>query len=251
MMWLIVPLSRPEMVENVIANVRRQRLPCELVLARNGRARDCWTMTSGLRVWWIDAPEDSVASAMNAGLGYARKLGSHRDVFCKIDDDDYYGPEYLLAVADGFSRGADVVARAACWYRTQSGAMWFIDGPQRQFVDHTAGLHGPTIAGRLDCADFENVGQWGEDHTWFKRMGKLRSKFWATRAGSFCWMRYGTRHGHSYAFGDHTIGWSQQHPVIDTGARWDAGLVELDRPEEGSAIKFDADSVVEEMEKSW
>lgn len=207
-----------------------------------------WQSTSMVQVSWLDAPEDNIASAMNEGLNYARRMGDKGDFFCKWDDDDYYGPDYLLTVADGFSRGADAVARAAHWYRARDGKLWFVDGPQRQFIDHKIVMRGPTLAGRLDCADFVNVGPCGEDDRWIEDMLERGAKFWMTRAGSFCWMRYqDPKHRHSLDRTDQTLLWAQEFPVLDTGLMWNAEHVELDRPLRGVELVPDVEAIMTEF----
>ena len=246
MFWLIVPFSRPEMVSNVLANASRQHAgSCELVMVRNGRARDfCRRSTD--RIHWIDSPDDSIAGAMNAGLDYAKPLARPGDWWCKLDDDDWYGPNYLSLIAVARERGANLAGKAACWYRTREGKLWFFDGPQDQWVNKWH-LFGPTLAASFDCEPFPDTGVWGEDVAWLKAMLARGARAWACKAGSFCWMRYAEPHRHSFGFGDQTIARLQYVQAIDAGQLWHPDAVEGHHPRHGVPFRPSVEAIIEEL----
>jgi hypothetical protein len=154
---------------------------------------------------------------MNAGLAYVRKKGAPTDWFCKWDDDDYYGPDYVRTVVDGIERGADIVGRSAAWVRTETERLWFIEGLQNQW-SNDLGFHGPTLASAIDCPNFPLVDEWGEDFAWLNEMAAAgRSKRWHSSAHDFCWMRQGTEHGHAFPFSAPTLAGMQAFNVYDCG----------------------------------
>ena len=153
---------------------------------------------------------------MNAGLAYARQHGKPGDWFCKWDDDDYYGPKFLVDVQKGKELGAGVVGKFAVWIRISNDRLWFLDAPQdRWFADQEP--HGPTLAGPLDCADFPHRDHWGEDTAWVRLMREAGHRVWLGPARSFCWKRYGKEHSHAFPFTDLALAGMQTYPVLDTG----------------------------------
>jgi glycosyltransferase involved in cell wall biosynthesis len=128
---------------------------------------------------------------MNIGLEYARKRCDADDWFCKFDDDDYYGPEYLNSIAQR-ANDSQAIARTKVWMRTPEGMLWTVDNGELS-------PHGPTLASRVDVADdFPEVHGWGEDGLWVQSMLAKGIVFSNGPLEGFCWIRYPKGHGHSY-----------------------------------------------------
>ncbi len=104
--WVVVPFSRPEHLQRVLANFERQSFPGKrLIIVENGPAlgsvpRDtlCFTLQS--------APHTS--HAKNEALSFIKQHGG--GFFATMDDDDWYGPGYLDEVA-GYARSYDALGK--------------------------------------------------------------------------------------------------------------------------------------------
>ena len=109
---VLLATRRPELIEHALRQVGRQRgVDLELVLATHGftpdpGVTDAFRERSGMALEVLSAPaEQSFGRVLNAAA--TRATG---DVLLKMDDDDWYGPDFVsdLLLARDYS-GADVV----------------------------------------------------------------------------------------------------------------------------------------------
>jgi hypothetical protein len=109
---VLLATRRPDLVGHALRQVGRQRgADVELVLATHGFEADAsvvrsFTASTGVPVTSLAAPaEDSFGRLLNAA---AARAGG--DVLLKMDDDDWYGPDFVsdLLLARDYT-GADVV----------------------------------------------------------------------------------------------------------------------------------------------
>jgi hypothetical protein len=109
---ILLPTRRPQQLRFALRQVARQRdADVELVLATHGHepdraALDDFTRTSSIPVTCLVAPEQTpFGDLLNEA---ARRAAG--DVLLKMDDDDWYGPDFVtdLLLARAYS-GADVV----------------------------------------------------------------------------------------------------------------------------------------------
>ncbi len=109
---ILLPTRRPQQLRFALRQVARQRdVDVELVLATHGHppdrdALDELTRTSGIEVTCVEAPEQTPFGDL---LNEAARRATG-DVLLKMDDDDWYGPDFVtdLLLARAHS-GADVV----------------------------------------------------------------------------------------------------------------------------------------------
>jgi hypothetical protein len=141
--WVIVPFSRPERLEQVLANFSRQKFPFKkLVLVANGAARRIAEHAQLVTGWSImmltsDAHQ---SIAKNTALHEIRKRGGGFTVV--MDDDDYYGPQYLTE-ACGYANTYDVIGKSR-HFMSVDGNLWLCG---RELRGHQVGwLTGGTIA---------------------------------------------------------------------------------------------------------
>jgi glycosyltransferase involved in cell wall biosynthesis len=114
---VMAPTNRADQIPNIVANCARQSWrPDELVLVLHGidvdegRVKD-EAASAGLdSVVVIRQPEETIlGEVFNAGF-----LTASGDYLAKMDDDDYYGAEYLADLIDAFSyTEADIVGKWA------------------------------------------------------------------------------------------------------------------------------------------
>jgi hypothetical protein len=111
---VVLATRRPEQLEFALAQVARQRgVVPELVLAAHGFEPD----ESRVRAHLGDAPYVLVPRPAEELFGDVLQAGVHAasgELVCKMDDDDWYGPDFLadLLLARHYS-GADVVGTTA------------------------------------------------------------------------------------------------------------------------------------------
>jgi len=198
---VIVPLSRPKMLVNVIGNFGRQNYQNKsLVIVQNGPGL-CTCQRLGFEPdVLIDISKAHQSTAKNAALEYLRSRGE--SYFATFDDDDYYGPNYLDGIADGFDRGFDVVGKSSIFVRYSDGRMHFIE--QEGDLLEVNLVNGPTISGVItaDMPLFKEF-QWGEDNDWVAMVKSMGAKIWASSRHGFCWLRHAAHeHNHTYRITD-------------------------------------------------
>ena len=172
--WVIVPLSRPENVQNVYENFVRQRFPFKkMVAVANGRAeRDSRVQLlerAGAVVLTCDAHQ---SSAKNTALAEIRKRGG--GFTAVMDDDDWYGPQYLAEVCS-YARSYEVIGKSR-HFMSVDGALWLCS--RERANRETGWLTGGTIAcWAEDAAEYTHV-RWGEDaafcHVMKKKGARIR-----------------------------------------------------------------------------
>lgn len=175
MITVIVPHGRPEFAANLLANFRRQRgVDAHLLVVENGEAvssapsSDATVICSGAHQ----------SDAMNAGLAWLRAHGD--GAWARFDDDDYYSPDYLAAVASSLTGGGLVV----------SGMPW-------RFVMFDEGLHqfqgsgeftgGSLAASTADVAPFERCRD--DDMRWCRSMRERGARFVERSPWGYCYDR--------------------------------------------------------------
>lgn len=188
--WCVCPFSRAQFLGNVLANFDQQSFgDRRLVLVTNGGAAQ--VSYAHPRMSLLRSP-GGVSAPMNVGLAYVRENARPLDWFCKWDDDDYYGSDYLMALARVAAHGARAAARSKVFMRTPEGYLWTVD-------NGTKWPHGPTLAARVDASvNFPEVMGWGEDGLWWQAMVERGVEFANIAPAGFCWMRYPKGHGHAY-----------------------------------------------------
>jgi hypothetical protein len=78
----------------------------------------------------------------------------------------------------------------------------YIDGTQHEYAT-THGVHGPTIAGKINIApNFPIVERYGEDEQWWRMVLSERLRVYLGGARDFIWNRFlDKNHKHAYPFG--------------------------------------------------
>lgn len=195
---VVVPLSRPAMLHNVLSNFLRQRYYNKrLILVENGPAVGVCAR-EGVCPDLLLRSESHQSFAKNAALEELRKTGGFWTTF---DDDDYYGPGYLEELVE-CSDKATIVGKLSHFMLTTEDTLRLYLSPQEsQLVSF---VHGPTIsAWAEDSIDFRNTGRWGEDNDWIHRMVLEGALVYATSHFNFVFQR-GT-HQHTWIISDAQI----------------------------------------------
>lgn len=151
--WALIPVSRPECIENVRKNLARQRTPIKSCVVLNGRAES-------LRPEGFDLvlhSKNHASHARNAALVELRKRDAY--VIC-FDDDDHYGSEYVTEHLQ-HARSGRIVGKRVHWVH------WVGDCLRLYNVQHADQLAtvliGASIAGfAVEMPDFRIL-EVGED----------------------------------------------------------------------------------------
>jgi len=193
LVWVIVPFSRPENIEHVLANFLRQKFANKkLVLVENGRARgagrdlaDKWRASSSLLVL---TSESHQSAAKNTGLAEIKKRGGG---FCvTMDDDDWYGPQYLTE-ACGYAKTYDVIGKNR-HFVSMDGSLWLC---AREHANRPAAwLTGGTIACWAESAPEYPTASWGEDAMFCQRALKQGMTLFGTDLYHYLYRRSSNAH---------------------------------------------------------
>jgi len=179
------------MKDNVLRNFQSQSYENKrLVIVENG---------DGLGTFFYDEivhklnSEAHQSSAKNTAIKYLKEKYPD-DYWVCMDDDDYYGTEYLQEHADNAERGV-IRGKRTAWVEFDSGLVWF--GDSWKTGDDTESFVGGTMGSYLtDAQEFPLV--CGEEHGFCKA---ALNKGLACRLLSplhFCYSRRGEPNEHAY-----------------------------------------------------
>jgi hypothetical protein len=185
---MVVPLSRPSDLGNVLHNFWRQKHPEKrLCIIENGLAIGVCAR-HGIEPNLLLAADSGPAEALNVALAELLRRGEHAAWWCKIDGDDYYGPGYLDEIAQAPAE-ADLIGKSRVWIKTVGGRLWLFP------FDVPAG---GTLATRVaQAVDFDPNRCVGSDVQWVSRMLEAGARFWSSSERYYCFRRWGWPHSHT------------------------------------------------------
>jgi hypothetical protein len=96
-----VPFSRPELAAALVQTLAWQTLQCPVLVVANGAAKHCHGDLGFIADVLTSQP--SAGAARNVAIEYARAHGTDWTIF--LDDDDYYGPNYVAFCATVIASG--------------------------------------------------------------------------------------------------------------------------------------------------
>ena len=209
---MVVPLSRPKLLCNVLHNFWRQKcVEKKLCIIENGPAVGVCARY-GLEPNLLLSASSGPSVALNVALNELTRMGEHSSWYCKIDDDDYYGAGYLSQIVES-PPWADMVGKAMAWFSTAGGRLRLFEFRDPEIPT------GPTLAARVaQCVEFRDVRPWGEDIAWFTDMRRAGARGHLTGRRWFCQRRWGWPHGHTWLSTDDQIramAWRER--VYDAG----------------------------------
>jgi len=208
--YIVVPTCRPRFVQNVLDNFNRQRFSeRKLVVVENGPAVGAYARFADV----IISCAQNVGVAREMGVAAVRERGGYV-VF--MDDDDYYGPDYITEVVE-YARRGQVTAKANYFVNdTVSGQLrLFKWAEEDSWVEL---VHGATLSFWADeAAEFLPVRRWGEDLDWLSRMKKAGKSVYSTSRYNYMCVRYSAGHRHSWPCNSRTMVNSCKGPVYNLG----------------------------------
>ena len=196
---------RPEFLEHVHAQLARQNHDhIELIFVQNSSAfseEEIAARFSDFNLKILSIPEEKfLADGLNAALEVASG-----DYFAKIDDDDYYGPNYLsdALLAFDYAPAAGVVGKNSFLAYVEAMDQTVLRFPDKsyRFCRH---VHGGTLVWdrrKLEGLEFKPV-QRGTD-TWFLDSVRRRGvKIFSTDPFNFVHVRYADKSRHTWTIDD-------------------------------------------------
>jgi|GEM_PF-653949 len=140
---ILVSTNRPEFMDRVLANYSRQNYQDKeliVILNNNSMSPELWHSHASdypnISIYQQDENR-SLGECLNAGIEHCRY-----DYVAKFDDDDYYGPNYLLRQMQAMvSVNADIVGKST-WYlyfEKSNTLAVFARHPENSFVNYVTG----------------------------------------------------------------------------------------------------------------
>lgn len=187
MINIIVPFSRPDRLPAVLDNFKRQHhADKRLIVVENGRALGA-CKHAGVAPDVLLTSDAHQAHAKNEGLAWIRKNGG--GYFATMDDDDYYGPDYLTEV-EAHRKNGTVVGKLD-QFVSMGDKLLLLQGQVEEDGQPIQSLNGPTICAQAeDSVDFPADKPWGEDGDWLEKMRRKGATFWATSPYHYCYRRH-------------------------------------------------------------
>lgn len=212
MMWVLVPFSRPDYLQNVRENFDRQTMAGKkLCIVENGAAIGACKQ-AGFEPDLLLTSEAHPSLARNAGLVALRDLDAH---FSCMDDDDFYGPEYQWEHFEHAKRGR-VTGKMPHWVRFEAvGKLWLFN--RERANRKVSWVQGPTIGGfARDVPDFP-LKPIGEDVAFCRVHREAGGEVFNTSVGNFLYVRRSDEKSHAYrigavGFADEHGPWFEEHP---------------------------------------
>jgi len=210
--YIVVPFSRPRMLSNVMENYHRQRFEKRhLVFIENGAAEGACKAAGIVPDLCLSCAHD-VGLARQTGVEAVRERGGYV-VF--MDDDDYYGPDYVTEIAEHARRG-QITAKANYFVQSHHAGLRLFEWKQENaFVDQ---VHGATMSFWADEAeDFMTGARWGEDIGWQRLMVAAGKTIYSASRHHYMCIRRSVGHKHSWPVNDRTMLNSCHGPVYSLG----------------------------------
>lgn len=176
MIYVIIPFSRPNLIDSIIFNFHNQIYnEKKLIIVENGLAKGTCKKRN-IQPDVLLSSDNHQSYAKNEAINWIKKHGG--GWWTTFDDDDYYGEGYLTKVVNSLHK-AEMIGQLDIFVKTISNRLRLFSNLGRN--TYTNAIHGSTITARAeDCPYFENTGKWGEDHNFVQRYINQGAKCWAT-----------------------------------------------------------------------
>jgi spore maturation protein CgeB len=204
----IVSTIRPTQLEHVLSSVGRQSgVEMELVLLAHGFEADARRVKAAAREYGIDNVE-VLTAPRSLSLGECLNLcieASAGQVLSKMDDDDYYGRDYMrdLLHALEFSKAAVVGKQAHYMHFLNRGATLLRSAHKEHRYSRL--VAGPTLTASRDVFmdhPFAALNR-GEDTGFLEAVGTDGGAIYSADRFNFCQMRSGS--GHTWDVADEEL----------------------------------------------
>lgn len=200
---VITCTNRPKYLKNVFENFSRQIYKDkELIIVLNNNKMNIkkWSLKAkgfpNVSVFQVDERK-SLGYCLNYGIRQA----SH-DIIAKMDDDDYYGPDYLFQAINALEY-ADVVGKYCTYVYFEDSKILAIRNPKRE-SRYVYRLEGPTLVFKkyiFDKIKFHDKSL-GEDIQFCKDCIKNGIRLYATDKYNYVYIRHNSKDKHAWKIRD-------------------------------------------------
>ncbi|MET3948373.1 spore maturation protein CgeB [Arthrobacter sp. UYCu512] len=204
----LVSTMRPHQLEHILQTVGRQRgVDVELVLLTHGFEADADHLAHLAHINNVGKYK-ALAAANALSLGECLNLcvaASTGTILSKMDDDDYYAPNYLIDMLHTLSySGADVVGKQAHYMHFLSSGATVL---RAAHMEHRFSrlVMGPTITARREIFEahpFEPLRR-GEDTAFLGSVLSAKGSIYSADRFNFCQMR--SPDGHTWSVSDEEL----------------------------------------------
>lgn len=192
---IIAPTHRPDYVGNILDSAGRQKdVDVELNLLTHGFSLDEKSLRREARLRGIDNL-NLLSADKNSSLGSNLNrlvLASSGDIITKMDDDDYYGENYLIDLLNAkMYSGADVVGKGATYihFESKDATILSYAASENKFSEFVRGATLTADRGIFLSSPFQDLGR-SEDTTFLGHVkadgGTIycsdRFNFWVRRS---------------------------------------------------------------------
>ena len=212
--YVVVPLSRPHMLDNVLANYCRQRYRAQLVIVENGAAVGACARAGAVPDVLCSCARD-VGLARQTGVDAVRERGGYV-VF--MDDDDWYGAGYVEEAVAHAARGR-VTVKGSAFVQGQDGTLRLFAGlPECSPIAGPVQVSGGTFGfWASEAASFPTGLPAGEDVAWLARMRAAGAEVYATSRYHYLYVRRNLAHRHAWRTTDRQMIDRCPGPVLELG----------------------------------
>ena len=198
---IITCTKRPGAMNNVFENYKRQEQKIKeliIILHNDNMDKNRWNEVAGrysnIKVLQLDESK-TLGECLNFGAKHAAF-----EFIAKFDDDDYYGPKYLVDAVKVFKEvKADVIGKAASYVYFEKDRILALRNPGREncYVQH---IDGPSIIFKksiLSKVKFRNITR-GEDIWFCKDCIEQGIKIYSTNRFQHIYMRHANEEEHTW-----------------------------------------------------
>lgn len=200
---IITCTNRPRYLDNVFENYNRQSYKDkELIIILNNNKMNL----KDLKLKAKEFPNVSIFQIdEKKSLGYCLNFGVNKanyGIIAKMDDDDYYGPNYLFQAVSAL-RYADVVGKYCTYVYFEDSKTLAIRNPKRE-NRYVYRLEGPTLVFRKEVFNkikFHDKSL-GEDIQFCRDCLKNGIKLYATDKNNYVYIRHSSKDKHTWNIRD-------------------------------------------------
>lgn len=184
--YVIVPFSKPEFLENVKKNfIQQKHYNKKLIIVENGNGLGT-CKRHGFNPDVLLTSDSHQSWARNEAIQWVKNHGG--GICANFDDDDYYGPSYLAELNENKDK-ANIIGKYDFYIKALNGHLRLFEGVCSN--GPTELMHGATIASRAEeTLEYRDTGKWGEDWDLLERMQEQGATMWATSKNNFMVKRY-------------------------------------------------------------
>lgn len=198
---IIVPTSKIKYIDNIFTNYKRfSYVNKELIIILNNNNMDMEEYIiraekfKDARVYQLDE-KYTLGECLNYGIEQSRY-----DYVSKMDDDDYYGDNYLTDIMNAFKyTEAQVVGKAARFVYYEESKILTMDNTYYQ-NKYVSWLAGGTITAKKEIFNkvkFRNI-NCGEDNWFIKDCNSIGMNVYAADKYNYVYMRHENLDDHTY-----------------------------------------------------